>query len=127
MSSGPQELRAFWTRAVGLAASIILIGAGVLYAWLDNGGAAAFGLVLGGVASIVRFNMRYKALRNLRSAGPLVRARLAGYVLNAVVLAAAFARPDLAWPWTTAAGLFVMNASVIAAELLSPRSDPATT
>ena len=116
-----EQVRTFWLRAVGLAALTIVAGSVVLILCLPNGPAAAFGLVLGGTTSILRFNVRYKALRAGRDAKAFVRLRLGTYLLNAAVLAAAFGRPEMAWPWSTVLGLFVMNATVVAAELLTPR------
>ncbi len=122
MNAGADDLRAFWLRAVGLAVLIIVVGSAAFLVFLPNGPAAAFGLVLGGATSILRFNMRYRAMRRGTSARALVAQRLGTFLLNGAVLAAAFAKPEVAWPWSTVGGLFVMNVSVIAAEFLSHRS-----
>lgn len=117
MSSGGQELGDFWRRAVRLALSLILIGAAALYFFTEQGTALALGLMLGGAASVLRFNLRYRVLTKLRAAGPLVRVLLVGYVLNGLVLASAFIFRETISPWSTAAGLLAMNASVVATEV----------
>ena len=121
MNAGADDLRTFWRRAAGLAGLIIVIGSAALLVCLPNGPAAAFGLLLGGATSILRFNVRYKALRKGVPARALVAQRLGTFLLNAAVLAAAFAKPEVAWPWSTVGGLFAMNVSVIAVEFLSHR------
>jgi hypothetical protein len=119
VEDGAQRLRDFWARAVRLAQISLVGGAAVLYLCLEDGRAAALGLLLGGATSILRFRLRYKALLGLRAPGPLVRMQLLSYALNGAVLAAAFALRDTVSPWATVAGLFVMNVSVIASEILT--------
>jgi len=104
-----------------MALGLIVLGSGALLLLPRHGLALAFGLLLGGAVSLLRFNLRFRALAAARTAGPVVRARLLGYGLNALALGAAFWRPEAASPWTTAAGLFAMNVAVVAAELLGPR------
>jgi len=118
VSAGERELGEFWRRAVRVALGILVLGTGALLLLPRDGLPLASGLLLGGAVSLLRFNLRLRALAGARTAGPLVRARLFGYGLNALVLAAAFWRPEAASPWTTAAGLLTMNAAIIAAELL---------
>ncbi len=119
MRSSERELLAFWKRAVRSAWLLIVTGAVVLYLAAPNGPALALGLVLGGAISVLRFHGRLRALANLRAAAPLVRGRLMGYALNAAVLGVAFTYPETISPWSTAAGLLVMNVSIVAAEVLS--------
>jgi hypothetical protein len=115
---GGQTLQDFWRRAVRLAQLLVLAGAAALYFGLENGGAAGLGLVLGGAASLLRYRLRYRALLRMSTVGPLVRVRLISYALNGLVLAVAFAFRGTISPWSTAAGLLVMNVSVIATELV---------
>ena len=117
-NDGDESLRAFWKRTVRLSYALTFGGAAVLFAALANGRAAAIGFLLGGSVSVLRFSLRYRALARLNSVGPLVRLRLLTYALNGLALAVAFARADAVSPWTTAAGLLVMNVSLIATELL---------
>lgn len=121
MSAGERELCEFWRRAVRVALGLLVLGTGALLLLPRHGLPLAFGLLLGGAVSLLRFNLRFRALAAARTAGPLVRQRLFGYGLNALVLGAAFWRPETASPWTTAAGLLAMNVAVVAAELLGPR------
>ncbi len=111
------ELRAFYRRAVRLAQLLIIVGSVTLYLAMANGRAAALGLIVGGSVGILRYCLRLRALLRLGSAGPLVRSRLVGYGLNAAALGAAFGFPETIWPWSTVAGLLLMNASLIATEL----------
>ncbi len=127
MSGGTEQLRAFWQRSVRLAHLFIALGAVALYFGLRDGRAAALGLILGGAASVLRFNLRYRALLRLGAVGPLVRVRLMTYALNAAVLAVAFGFRETISPWTTATGLLAMNAAVIAAELLDRSKSPGGT
>ena len=121
MDSPYPEAEQFWKRAVRFAIAVVLASAGVLYFCFPAGKRLALGLLLGGAISIFRYRLRYRALMRLREAGApaLVRVRLIGYVLNALALGAAFFFRQTVSPWTTVAGLFVMNASLIATELFS--------
>jgi hypothetical protein len=108
----------FWRRATRTAQCGVLGGAVLLYALAPNGRALAIGLLLGAVASMARFRLMYGALVRMRSSKGLVKVRLVNYVLSGAALALAFAMADTISPWTTVAGLFAMNASLIATELL---------
>ncbi len=119
MSSSERELLVFWKRAVRSAWLLMVTGAVILYLAAPNGPALALGLALGGAISVLRFQGRLRALVNLRTAAPLVRGRLMGYALNAAVLGVAFSYPESISPWSTAAGLLVMNVSIVATEVLS--------
>ena len=121
MVSPCPQAEQFWRRAVRSAIGFTLASAGVLCFCFPAGKPLALGLLLGGAIGIYRYRLRYRALVRLREAGAhtLVRSRLIGYVLNALGLAAAFLFSQTVSPWTTIAGLFVMNASLIATELLS--------
>ncbi|MFO8009010.1 MAG: ATP synthase subunit I [Candidatus Brocadiia bacterium] len=106
----------FWARSSRLAQVLLLAGAAVLYAFW--GRAAALGLLFGGIVSILRFWWRYVALRRGAPARAFVQRRLLAYALTGAALAAAFWLDHLLEPWATVAGLFAMNASVLATELL---------
>jgi len=114
---GGAELRAFWRTALRLAHVVLAAGALGLYGALANGRAAALGFLLGGTVSILRFRLRYRSMLKSPDAGALVRLRLVSYVLNAVALAPAFAWPQKCWPWSTVAGLMLMNVCVVLTEL----------
>ena len=122
----PGDLRRF-SRACARVTQIgTLAGAAVLYGML--GATAALGLLLGGVAGMLRFQLRYAAIVRGPSVPSLVQARLLGYALSAGALALGFAFPTVASPWSTAAGLLAMNVSVVAVALLDrgPRSGACT-
>ena len=114
--SGNRGLVRFWSRCVRLCQKAALGGALVLY--LAGGRALALGLLLGAAVGILRFHLRYRALLRGASAAALVRLRLMSYAMSALSLGAAFAWRGQLSPWSCAAGLVLMNASVIAAELL---------
>jgi len=120
MASNEQAPDAFWRRSVRLAALTVAVVGAALWALAPAGESLALGLVAGGATGVARFGLRYRAFRRMRSARSLVRSRLLAYALNAPALAAAFAFPRLISPWSTAAGLLVMNVCVLAAELLEP-------
>ncbi|MCD6416829.1 MAG: hypothetical protein J7M08_09070 [Planctomycetes bacterium] len=109
------EVSGFWQRALRLAQVISLCGAVALY--LLWGRAAALGLLLGAIVSILRFSLRYRAMRGRPDAARLVRLRLAGYLLSGAALGLAFGLSGLFSPWTTAGGLLVMNVAIVATEL----------
>jgi len=116
-TSDDARLRAFWSGAVRLAHVVLVAGGLGLYGALDNGRAAALGFLLGGTVSILRFRLRYRAMLRSMDAGGLVRVRLVTYALNAVALVPAFGWPHTCWPWSTVAGLLLMNACVVLTEL----------
>ncbi len=115
MNDGRQELERFWRRAVHLAQGAALGGAAALY--LLGGRGPALGLLLGSLVSMLRFHLRYRSLRRGPSTGALVRLRLLNYLLSGAALAVAFTFSEVISPWTTIAGLLVMNVSVIISEL----------
>ena len=116
-----------------LIAGLLVLAASVVLALLvkeDNGylllgyghwtveGSLAFFLLLDLLLFLFLY-LSLRALANLRAAAPLVRGRLMGYALNAAVLGVAFSYPESISPWSTAAGLLVMNVSIVATEVLS--------
>jgi len=119
---GKRDLESFWKQCLRLARVLALGGSVVLY--FAAGLAAALGLLLGAAVSVLRFHVRYRALLRGAPAGALVRLRLLGYAVSAAALGAAFAFRHALNPWTTAAGLLLMNASVIATELLGRDAEP---
>jgi hypothetical protein len=108
---------AFWRSSVRTAVAVALSGAAALAA--AGGTHLALGFLLGSSVSVLRFRMSYGALVGGASRSRLVRLRLAGYALNAVALALAFSLRPVLSAWTTAAGLVVMNASLLAVETTS--------
>jgi len=115
-----QALKAFWQRATRLARYGLLGAAAALYALAPGGRALALGLLVGGTASMLRFQISYTVLRAGGSAAALVRTRMLNYAISGAALVLAFAAPQTFSPWTTVPGLLAMNAAVIAAELLWP-------
>ncbi len=117
MTAEPQQtdLQSFWKRAVRLAKVLLVVGSAALY--VVGGRALALGLVLGAGVSVVRFDLRYRALLKGRPAATLVRLRLASYALSAAALGLAFGFPHLFSPWSAAPGLLAMNLCVIVAEM----------
>jgi hypothetical protein len=124
MEASSGDLQVFWKRARRLAHLAMAAGALALLFAMQNGRAAALGLILGGSVSVLRFALAYRML-NRPTPVARVSVRLVGYALSGAALAAAFAMPELFWPWSTVAGLLLMNVCIIAAELLGGRSDAA--
>ena len=121
MRSSASQLERLWRASRRAAVVAVLAGAAVLYVAFEDGDALALGLILGGTASVLRYALRYSALLRIggSGAGGLVRSRFYGYFVNAAALLVAFlARPAIS-PWSAIAGLFVMNACVVATELLT--------
>ncbi len=116
MKDDRTEAAAFWRRASRIAQVLALTAAGTLY--FLAGREYALGLLLGAIVSMVRFRLRYRAMLQSPTAGGLVRLRLMNFVLSGAGLAVAFLWPAVFSPWGAIPGLLVMNASVIAAELL---------
>lgn len=115
-------LRAFWVKSQRLAVIVIAVAAPLLYCLHEQGKALALGWLLGGTASILRYRLHYRVLMRLlrvegTGGGILVRTRLLTYLLSGAALAAAFCFRAVISPWTTIAGLFVMNVCVIVTEL----------
>ena len=125
-SDADQALKAFWRRATRLARVGLLGGAAALYTLAPGGRALALGLLLGGTASMLRFQLSYNVMRRGGSAGAMVRTRVLNYAISGAALVAAFAVPQTFSPWTAVPGLLAMNAAVIAAELLWPDRTPRT-
>ncbi len=115
------SLERFWQRSSRLSQALLLAGAALLL--VSSGRAAALGLLLGGIVSVLRFRWRYVALRRGAPAGAFVRRRLLAYSLTGATLALAFRLDHLLDPWATVAGLFAMNIAVLATEFLWPDSD----
>jgi len=124
LDGGARDLQAFWRRSARLAQAAGLGGAAVLLLAAPDGPAAALGLLLGTAVGVLRFRVRYRSLAHLQAVGPLVRSRLIAYALSALALALAFGFPETFRPWSTVIGLLVMNASVVATELLWTRRPP---
>jgi len=114
------ELRRLWHVSRRVATGLVLALAALLYVLMDDGVALALGLILGALASMLRYRLKYSALVQMPQggAGKLVRSRFFGYLITAAALAVAFLARPLISPWTTIPGLFVMNACVLAVELL---------
>ena len=127
MNHTGSDLQQLWHAARGLAVCAVLAGAAGLYAFFEGGRALALGFILGGATSILRYRFRYSALLKMQAkgAGVAVRSRFYGYAANAVALAVAFLARPMISPWSTIAGLFVMNACVVAAEFMTPGSEEA--
>jgi hypothetical protein len=107
------QLQAFWQRSVRLAQVVLLLGALILYlAVPDNGRALALGLLLGGTASILRYKLSLRALLSGQAA-TMVRTRMLNFALSGIALALAFWQRETFSPWSTAAGLIVMNGSIL--------------
>lgn len=118
-----------WRCANRLATFTALAGAVVLYFAVDPGRALALGLLLGSIVSILRFKLSYGTMRasleaDAQSTPPMLRIRpmlgirVVNYGLSAGALAVAFLLPATFSPWTAVPGLFVMNAAILASELL---------
>lgn len=120
MADKTDELARFWKRAVNLSHLITGLGAIVLLFALPQGRAAAVGLIVGGLAGVLRWRLRYGAVRRM-DRGALVRSRLIGYAVSGAALALAFGLRQIIWPWSTVAGLLVMNVAVVTTELLDAR------
>jgi len=116
----PEKLERLWHASRRVATVLVLGAAALLYVSMDNGVALALGLILGGLASMLRYRLKYSALTQMPEggAGKLVRSRFYGYLVTAAALAVAFLGRPLISPWSTIPGLFVMNACLIAVELL---------
>jgi hypothetical protein len=107
------QLQAFWQRSVRLAQVVLLLGALILYlAVPDNGRALALGLLLGGTASILRYKLSLRALLSGQAA-TMVRTRMLNFALSGIALALAFWQRETFSLWSTAAGLIVMNGSIL--------------
>ncbi len=121
MERGRSELEAFWGHSTRIAQVLALVGAGGLY--LLAGRELALGLLLGAIVSMLRFWLRYRAMRRGTSPGALIRIRLFAYALSGAALGLAFSCPGVFSPWAAIPGLLVMNIAVVAAELLDRPRD----
>jgi len=120
------ELQAFWQRSVRLAQGALLVGAFVLYVAVPElGTPLALGLLLGGMASIRRYRLSLRALLS-GQAGAMVRTRMLNFAISGAALGLAFWQKDVFSPWSTAAGLLVMNGSIVIVAARSPKK-PADT
>lgn len=118
ITEGEHQLQTFWKRANRLANAGALAGALGLYFLAPDGRALALGLLLGAMAGVARFRISYRMLRRADSPRTVVLTRLVGYGLSGGALLLAFLLPQTFSPWTTIPGLLLMNAAVVAAELL---------
>lgn len=125
MNKAESQLQSFWRRANLLASTMVLVGAVALLIAAPHGEALAMGLLLGGISSIARYRLTYRALRRGDRSG-LVRTRMLNYALSAAVLAVAFVWSDAFSPWTAAPGLLAMNVALILTDLLRREENVST-
>jgi hypothetical protein len=120
MDHTSEDLKRLWHVSRRVATGLVLAVAALLYVAAEDGVALALGLILGALASMLRYRLKYSALVQMprAGAGKLVRSRFFGYLITAAALAVAFLARPLISPWTTIPGLFVMNVCLLAVEVL---------
>jgi hypothetical protein len=123
MDDGERRLLSFWRTARLLALVLVLGGAAVAWFALREGRPVALGWLLGGMVSILRYSLYFRALGRMVSPGVVIRARLVMYALSGAALAVAFALPGRFSLLGTAAGLLAMNAAVFFAGLVTGRRE----
>ena len=122
--AGPDEegsgrgLKVVWQRANLCATAITMLAQCSLYVVMERGRAGALGVLLGGLAGLIRFRLRYRALSGGKvGVSSLVGARMLGYFITAAALGAAFAWSEEISPWAAVGGTLIINFCIVAFEL----------